>query len=1653
MRKKLTLLFALLCASVMGWATKYCGEALASTVGATVGQTVEFTASKTGELETTFSITSATSTIVGLYEAVLQNNGGGVLAGEWNNNSGWTLEGNTLSKVVAWTTYPTGNLQLHLIVRRDNSGGDSDIMGKTFTDVDVSAACGGGDPTPDPDPDPTPAPDPDDHTADGHTIHLDASYVDIDGTNKTYTLVISSTDNMEGLGGSFWYVNGASTDMRSNAGTSSYTVSGDKKTITCQVQSTSAPSIHTPLYVLMPGEISFGSVTLNWEDRTPITSEYCNYQGPETQQDNHYYAITWETDPSGNVVITIGNGTGAGACSFRNGGFEGDNNGLANFVVSADNFATTTPAADYFTVTRPSDGDLQYVLTKIADLPAGAKIKHLSAGAIAWREAGTDRWCWPEFIYTYGGTCNQLNAPTNVAINANNILTFDAVAGADSYMAYVSLGGVEKYSQAVASGDELTYTALVTGDYIINVVASGAGKVDSDPSVDYVWHLEAEPVVLGNSEYCEQVFKAGDNREAAFTWETDDDGNVVITISATRGDADATHFRGNGISIGKFKVGAGKAEASTYFNHSCGGSDKVTLTLKDPANAPIPGEKIYVDDQEVEYATSLDGNAYPRLTFEYTYGTVCSGKAVSASVNNNTMGSAVVQKAGVDVTNVDAGDEVSFIATVADPALYRFVNWTKGGVEVSTNATYVTTITETTNLVANFDYIREAYCHAEINSVQNKKLYLTLGSIGGGQYQIKIEGSEEAQLTALTNANYTINWVTTTIEDGDKKMSGQDVPFNNARWAFDASGYGSATAVFGISEGKTWEDIHVWNHAIYFSSPNGEIGYTGFPDRYHIDWNSACSDAEAPVFDKAEAEVLSESSVRLKIQATDNWGGLLTYTIARADASDIISNHASGEEFTQDVTGLTTGTEYTFTVTVSDGVNNANQNIVITPIADNVKPEMGEASLESKTWNSAIINVAATDNKGVTAYYVVEKDADYVATEGKITIEGLTAATAYTYHIKAKDAAGNISDNQAEVSFTTDAHSLVPTTAAPDPEWPDDQVKSIYSDSYSLAPAYIESYIACWWDCPTMTEEAISENHYLHYDLYRNGMIGAQFAETSMSLMEKIHIDIWASAAGSVTFSPITVGGPNTPKTLNLAAQQWNSFDIDLSEFVGHDWSKVFQFAIEGYQDGGLVGEHISVDNIFFYRTTPPPADETAPTDVIANKTEENFASVKLSAQANDDSGVVHFRVQNGSDVLVADVEAVSGAEVAITINNLTPNTDYTLSVVAFDEAGHEAEPVNVAVKTQALPSAAPQPTHVAEAVLSVYSNAYDPAVAATFNRTNWGSAPVELESDYILYSMSANVIVWGNNDGNPNHGNIDALSGKTHVETPGLDVSGMTYIHFDVWCEVAGQLNTVNINDQAVSIPTTRTIAGEWVSFDVDITGVALADRQNVRWLKFHPFTNCFAAIDNVYFWKEPEMVRDDNWMAPGELGTICIPQGAVATGGDIYELFGKDENGKIVFATVTNNEMAPGKPYLFEAKSNAMRFYYTSATPASEPDNSGAMKGTFDEVTLTGSQLNNVYYFAGHALWSCVDLTSTGLHVSANRAWVVIDESMPPANTSAPLPGRRIMTMNVNSKNTPTAIDQVNSSDAVRKVILDGTLYILRGEKLYDATGRLVK
>lgn len=96
------------------------------------------------------------------------------------------------------------------------------------------------------------------YTSGDHKIWVRGNhYADTD----TYELIIESDEEMSGLGGSFWNVNGVGTDMRTNLA-----LSTDKKTMTVTCVSTSAPNIYTPLYVMMSGEVNFGNITVEWNE-------------------------------------------------------------------------------------------------------------------------------------------------------------------------------------------------------------------------------------------------------------------------------------------------------------------------------------------------------------------------------------------------------------------------------------------------------------------------------------------------------------------------------------------------------------------------------------------------------------------------------------------------------------------------------------------------------------------------------------------------------------------------------------------------------------------------------------------------------------------------------------------------------------------------------------------------------------------------------------------------------------------------------------------------------------------------------------------------------------------------------------------------------------------------------------------------------------------------------------------------------------------------------------------------------------------------------------------------------------------------------------------------------------------------------------------
>jgi len=513
------------------------------------------------------------------------------------------------------------------------------------------------------------------------------------------------------------------------------------------------------------------------------------------------------------------------------------------------------------------------------------------------------------------------------------------------------------------------------------------------------------------------------------------------------------------------------------------------------------------------------------------------------------------------------------------------------------------------------------------------------------------------------------------------------------------------------------------------------------------------------------------------------------------------------------------------------------------PASDTEAPVMVSATLDSKTWNSVVLAVEATDNQGISKFHVVDAtngiDAKYAPNNGKITIAGLTAATAYNFTVTAIDVAQNESANSKTVAVTTEEHNIVPTTAAPVPAWPAAQVKSLYSDAYEFAPASLNSYNEGWWDNPTLTEETVGEDHFLHYNLYRNGMIGVQFAETSVATMEKIHIDVYASAAGTITFRPITAGDAdainNTKQTLTLEAEKWNSFDFDLADFGEHNWTRLFQYSIEGYQAGGLVGEHICVDNVYFYRTTAL-VDNEKPTDVTAAKVSEDIFSVVLAVSAKDNSGAYMVEVV-ANDHVYATAGGASGATVNVTVPGLLPNKEYNFSVIAKDDAGNAADPVAVSAKTLAAPAPAPTPDFTGKQAVPVFCDALDGGPG--INIGGWGqstqvTAGELAEGDHVFYFTNFNYLGW--------------------ELAPAVNATGMEYLHVDVYAQEMTSVSVTPISPGKEKVIAKALTPGQWNALDIALSEYESAgiDWSNIFQFKFDkPVGGNSLFVDNVYFYK----------------------------------------------------------------------------------------------------------------------------------------------------------------------------------------------------------
>jgi len=168
------------------------------------------------------------------------------------------------------------------------------------------------------------------------------------------------------------------------------------------------------------------------------------------------------------------------------------------------------------------------------------------------------------------------------------------------------------------------------------------------------------------------------------------------------------------------------------------------------------------------------------------------------------------------------------------------------------------------------------------------------------------------------------------------------------------------------------------------------------------------------------------------------------------------------------------------------------------------------------------------------------------------------------------------------------------------------------------------------------------------------------------------------------------------------------------------------------------------------------------------------------------------------------------------------PNV-YVDNVYFYKGSGGAAEPT----------TAAPTPTRNAANVISVFSDAYT-NVAGTDLNPNWGQSTVVSQ-----------IPVAGNNTLK-----YAGLNYQGIVLGSNQNVSGMDFLHLDIWTTNSTLLNVFLISPGPVEKPFGLTVpTSGWSSVEIPLSSFSPVDLADIFQLKFEGNGDIF--IDNIYFYK----------------------------------------------------------------------------------------------------------------------------------------------------------------------------------------------------------
>ena len=189
---------------------------------------------------------------------------------------------------------------------------------------------------------------------------------------------------------------------------------------------------------------------------------------------------------------------------------------------------------------------------------------------------------------------------------------------------------------------------------------------------------------------------------------------------------------------------------------------------------------------------------------------------------------------------------------------------------------------------------------------------------------------------------------------------------------------------------------------------------------------------------------------------------------------------------------------------------------------------------------------------------------------------------------------------------------------------------------------------------------------------------------------------------------------------------------------------------------------------------------------------------------------------------------------------------------------------------------------------------------------------------------------------------------------------------------------------------------------------------------------------------------------LTAGNYYTICLPKKVTNfRGATIWNLEKRNTANTEVYLEEAELPFEAGTPFIIQATATTLEVVYEGAETSIASTN-GALVGTLTglDVDAFAALGGNIYILKDNAIRP----RTTGNWLSANRAYIDYNALDPVSEAPTSMPGKKVRKMPMQPQ-TPTGLDELNAGNQPMKVMINGQFYILRGEKMYNANGQVVK